>query len=658
MAKPTRPLLLTMHLHSQGHMPPKDWVWAVSAGLLAMILYLPALQYGLIWDDPSYYHFIAQAPLREILLGSPSFQYYRPLTLLLFRALLTPTGSVRIVPAHLLQLLWHGLNTTLALPALVAVGADRHSARWAAVLFALYPFSFQAVAWQATSHPWGMLWILLSLALAGQYARRNRPKALILSAASYGIALLCNEMAVPFLALFLWIALRRPATFPRRYVLWPWLHTCLAVAYTASWVVLPRKQGLAGIVLDTRVLAYLLQGAVHPLARILGWAHWRPSGLATMAVFGAAIIVLLTILLLLRRFEAAAAGGLIYLAGILPIWVGLSWEYVRIGERLLYPASLGVAAWSGSLIAAILELRSRWRWVLATLVAAGLVLPAMEHITTFHRLYAHGSKFMDQVNAVVVERHPADLLVVNAPDRLRLRPSPYPVGYWGIVLAPVVQNLEDYARGSGAETTATTRSVAAPALGGNERAASPYHVEMRGIPLSQTELVEAILAANDVYLTTYHDDGRVVLHWAGRAARGSSESGDVVAQWDGGLYLRAYALNCDASGRLWLTLDWYASTPLPPDETVFVHLLDREGHYVDGADGDPLHGLFPLHLWLTPVAVMDHRPLPWKADLLDSHSITVGIYNRATGSRRTAWLATGQRVPADELTLPMHTEPQ
>jgi len=655
MAKPTRPLLLTMHLYPQGHMPPKDWAWTAGAGLLAMILYLPSLQYGLIWDDPSYYRFIAQAPLREILLGSPSFQYYRPLTLLLFRALLTPMGSVRIVPAHLLQLLWHGLNTTLALPALVAVGVDRHSARWGAVLFALYPFSFQAVAWQATSHPWGMLWILLALTLAGHYVRWQRRPSLLLSVASYGIALLSNEMAVPFLALFLWLAARQ-RSFPRRYVLWPWLHTCLAIAYTGAWMVLPRKQGLAGIVLDTRVLAYLLQGAVQPLARLLGWARWRPSGLAAMAVFGAAIIVFLIILLLLRRFEPAAAGGLIYLAGILPILVGLSWEYVRIGERLLYPASLGVAAWGGGLIAAILDLRSRWRWVLATLVATGLVLPAMEHITTFHQLYARGSKFMNQVSAIVVERHPADLLVVNAPDRLRLRPSPYPVGYWGLVLAPVVQNLEDYARGSGAETIATTRSVAAPTLGADERAASPYHVEMRGIPLSQTELVEAILAATDVCLTTYHDDGRVMLHWAGRAARGSSEGETAIARWDGGLCLRTYALDRDPCDQLWLTLDWHAMAPLPPEETVFVHLLDREGHYVDGADGDPLHGLFPLHLWPSPVAVIDHRPLPWKADLLDSHSITVGIYNRMTGLRRPAWLPTGERVPGDELVLPMPTE--
>ena len=32
------------------------------------------------------------------------------------------------------------------------------------------------------------------------------------------------------------------------------------------------------------------------------------------------------------------------LAGILPIWVGLSWKYVQIGSRILYPAALGVGA--------------------------------------------------------------------------------------------------------------------------------------------------------------------------------------------------------------------------------------------------------------------------------------------------------------------------
>lgn len=66
-------------------------------------------------------------------------------------------------------------------------------------------------------------------------------------------------------------------------------------------------------------------------------------------------------------------------------------------------------------------------------------------------------------------------LVINYPDRYTPRRAPYPLGYWGVTLAPVRVTLGDFCRAEHGRR-ALTESWSAPALGPEAQHLGPYHV--------------------------------------------------------------------------------------------------------------------------------------------------------------------------------------
>jgi len=91
-------------------------------GLLALIvlaLYLPALRFGLIWDDPHWYRQGAGRALWEFFLPLPTYQFYRPLSILLNQQFVTAAGIVNAPLAHAVQIGAHLAAALLGLPAAV-----------------------------------------------------------------------------------------------------------------------------------------------------------------------------------------------------------------------------------------------------------------------------------------------------------------------------------------------------------------------------------------------------------------------------------------------------------------------------------------------------------------------------------------------------------
>lgn len=76
---------------------------------------------------------------------------------------------------------------------------------------------------------------------------------------------------------------------------------------------------------------------------------------------------------------------------------------------------------------------------------------------------------------------------------------------------------------------------------------------------------------------------------------------------------------------LWLL--WQASLPGEEELSVFVHLLSG-GELAGQADGPPLGGSYPFHLWRPGELVLDLRPLPDRGS-----ELLVGLYAPATGRR-------------------------
>jgi hypothetical protein len=90
----------------------------------------------------------------------------------------------------------------------------------------------------------------------------------------------------------------------------------------------------------------------------------------------------------------------------------------------------------------------------------------------------------------------------------------------------------------------------------------------------------------------------------------------------------------DAASGIELTLWWEALARPGADYTVFVHLLDGQGHLVGTGDGPPLNGGFPTSLWQPGDIVIDGHVIDLPADLpAGGYRAAVGWYDPVSGAR-------------------------
>ncbi|NLD73596.1 MAG: hypothetical protein GX649_12880 [Chloroflexi bacterium] len=92
-------------------------------------------------------------------------------------------------------------------------------------------------------------------------------------------------------------------------------------------------------------------------------------------------------------------------------------------------------------------------------------------------------------------------------------------------------------------------------------------------------------------------------------------------------------------------------------DTLFVHVLDGQGRWVAGADGDALGGLLPLVAWPNGGLVVDERLLSVEGLDPGEYRVTVGAYNRDSGRRYRAVDATGAAIADGEITVATTTLP-
>lgn len=186
-------------------------------GLVALLLYLPALNFQLVWDDtiflrdyPVYRNpSLWPAAIFHNFVLSPN--YFRPLALLTFVAEL---GLARINPSvfHLTNLLLHALNTTLVtLLAAHLLGVVRASgfrsalpALAAGLFYGCHPALVEGVAFISGRFDLLMTTFLLLALLADGKVRARWARPLLVGSAFF-LAALCKEMAVALVpALFCW----------------------------------------------------------------------------------------------------------------------------------------------------------------------------------------------------------------------------------------------------------------------------------------------------------------------------------------------------------------------------------------------------------------------------------------------------------------------
>jgi hypothetical protein len=676
--------------------------WSTTALLIGAVvvqLYGRSIGYGLFWDDPVWFRQGAGQSIADLIRGSQRYQFYRPLSLAYFQWWWRPDGSLDIRALHLMQVAYHLVASWLVVALARQWRADRSTAVLAGLVFAVFPFSHQAVSWAAPQQPLVTVLLLASVialgrALAsGRGTRSDRtdpgvgaptgpeaplkdspaprtafisrwcassgawrtPSGTGISWTWYALALVAFSAAllVQESALALVVALAVIAWHARRW--WglpPVVPFAVAGAiYAALWWHAPRLAGVAGGGLDGRVGAFLLQAAAFPIARWLpaSAAMGRPIVLA--ALLAAAWLAACAVLVRAGSRRIAALATVWVSLALLPEWVALPWTYMEYGQRLVYQAVPGIALfWSAAAVSAS---RTTIRWVrVATVIATvSLLGVAIRDVVVQDRALAVGAAHLFQAVAVA-QGDPDDRPVfVNFPDRYALRRPPYPLGYWGVTLAPaMVVEIGDFARAT-TGTGATTQSWSVPATGGADRERWPYGVDMRGVIADVPHLLDIASDAGPIYLSDYRADGgldlRLVGSWRGDA---TVEDADAPrARLGDSVRLRSARIERRPGVADRLVLAWQRTGEMPPDATVFVHVFGPDGHQIGGADGDAWGGMLPCAAWPIGEVIEDVRDLGMSTE---GDRVTVGIYRRTTNDRFPARAgADGARFHDDEVPI-------
>jgi hypothetical protein len=629
--------------------------------LLTAWIYAPALDFGFFWDDPLWYSRVVDKSLGELLSPSPSYHFYRPTLLLYNRLFVRPDGTFATISLHLAQIGWHLLNLSIVYALIRRLEWGHGLALATALLMALHPFSYQAVAWEAPAQPWAAFlhngsWLAFVL------ARQNPGRRLLFAVSSLvlfvlALTVLEGTAALAGLPLLLeWILRKGNVGRPgwRLSLLYP----ALAFCFGLLWLWVPRQGGFTQLTLDFQVVLYLLQGIIFP------WLG-RPHGYAPGQLPSSGLLLGLTLFTLAGLVALAHRGGRIRpallglawaLMGIaLPI-LGLGYSYVKSSPRLLYISSPGVALlwaaallprWDGSAL-------QRW-WRVAGVFLLGLIsLQSGSLLAGFRQMYADGTQHLDELIRATAAGE-EKLMFVNFPDRYAPKRPPYPRGYWGMVLAPVSVDLGAFSDTAiGRHPHTISRSM--PWIDEDSRAVGPYQVDMRGVIAPPGQLYAQAQASDRVYLSRYSPAGTFLLRPAGAFIGAGAPIDDPdqvcrLARFGDILCLQAAQIQM-AEDDFILTLTWLSLAEAQPHDTVFVHMSkgSEEAALVAQADGDTWLGMLPLSVWRPGDLFQDQRTLTMPPTSLAAggtgvagqvctgctYVVRVGIYNRLTGQRLPA----------------------
>lgn len=632
---------------------------------LVWLLYAPAVGYGLIWDDPQWFGRVIGRSPGELIRPNPTFQFYRPGTLLYNRLFIRPDDTVNAPLLHLANLAWHTLNIAVLTTLSRRLGLRRVTAVLVAAVFAVFPFAQQAVAWAATQQPLALLlqngaWLAF---LAARQAPAPRRGAAALSLGLFALALTVQESTVALAVLPMGLVTLLPQrTGGRRGVL-PWLYLLPAAAFALVWAQAPRAPGITTLGWRPAVAGYLAQGVLYPL---IGRPRGYPAELvvAPQSVVAAAV-ALTVVLFALAAWHARGRVALVGIAwaglGMAPALVGLDFGYVSLAPRLLYYVAPGVGLlWVAALAAGPVRIgrivfRRQRPGVVVVLIILSQSIWLVHNMQT---MLAHGVAHMDELLAAVARERDAGverLLFVNFPDQYRLRRAPFPVGYWGWPLAPVAMALEQFPE-SVTGYRPQTESVALPWIDEATRAAGPYAVDLRGVIVPPERLFDLAMQVEVVYLTRYRTDGTFALERVGRLVAESAETCAArpgsLARLGSAVCLHAASVSRDAD-QLHVRAVWSLDGPIAPAEpfqTFFVHLGYPGQPPLSQADGDAWSGLLPVTAWRPGYLIEDERRL---ANPSAGTSLTLGLYDWVSGARLPATTPDGRALPDGAVPLPL-----
>jgi hypothetical protein len=249
-------------------------------------------------------------------------------------------------------------------------------------------------------------------------------------------------------------------------------------------------------------------------------------------------------------------------------------------------------------------------------------------LSQFQQLWQVGVEHLQEAVTVLDGVEDGRVLFLNFPDRYAPENPPYPIGYWGLTLAPVVVELADFqAIVTGGNSQSLSRAV--PWVDEKTREAGPYQVDMRGVITPPDELV-TMAEMTAIYLTRYLPDGRFQLQYAGQL-QPETAAECPLARFGEDICLHEVQV-LETAEATEVTLVWSTAAPLPAHLTIFTHLGQPGQPPLSQADGDTWRGVLPLANWPPGTLIVEQRTLPKPPDQAGL-ALQIGVYNWVDGER-------------------------
>jgi hypothetical protein len=636
------------------------WSWPgliawISA--LVLLLYGSALSLPFMADDFFHLPFVDSHTLPQMWQMADGLYYFRPLSFTLWKLMEPIFGYHNPAAQHALNLALHVSNALLVAwlagcwwAGQPSIGGRRFIA---GTLYALFPFSYEAVPWVgALVHPLVTFLILAILASYARFRLTGRRRWAVISLVFTFLSPFAHENGVLVVPLLGLIEFTMPA---RSESLWRsgrrllgWLAPL--IVWFAIWRAVPAERGVNALQLNSltnigRNLLYFTQGAAYPVTWLGGWVR------DTLALNDFLAAVLLSGL----GLAVAGAGqwrGRSNCRGLLPwLWIGLTslpallflgHSYLAAAPRTLMLSSVGIAwLWTDVFV----RLAGRARRSLARLIVAvlliGLLLQNTLFIQTQLRFFQMAGSIIRQTVAATVAANDRGQAAtfINLPVWLAAPQVSYAIGQEGVVLAPAPDKLDTLV------TVHTGRPADIHAVRFEAiRSDTPYYTGLLKAPSDWTGL---IAGGEQVFVTRYSTD-TIALEPAG--AFGITPPATLpVARYDQSVALLEASAATTPRG-LHIDLMWQVRALVPDDVTAFVHVLDANGQLIAQADGDPIAGTYPFTQWPRNLVVRDIRLV----NASEGVSVRVGLYSRLSGERLTARSTDNTPLADNAATIQVH----
>jgi hypothetical protein len=648
------------------------YMLAMGVVLLGMFsLYAPSLRLMLIHDDAANITWMNNFNVLSVFAVDVSRGATpRPIPNMLWVLVRELFGWYIPAILHAWNLLFHVLNV-----ALVASFAHRVGRRLglrgrlfpilSALIFGLFPFSFQAVLWAgAIYHP-----VLAACGLCAMHlyltARRRNGAGWWLAC---GVALICACLAheagfmfgllVAATELLMVLAGKRPLRVA------PMLIGALSLAYPLLYrLLLPTMWGVSQPDSLSIMLGRVVTNLTYIMQAMISWTIILLRSKIGLTQSSPLIITLLFVLSMIPALVWLASRRAFTIGLIAIAWWGalsvpmllLSEAYLKNSPRLLYTSAVGIALfWSAVTALLFQHLRHPAARALLAIPVVIMLAWCVPYITDRMNETARLTPAMEMIDADLRASNPSDrALIINLPEWSA--PS-YPAFLTGSEGMPIFQSADIPAwtwiatvSGVRRETTYVRHDIS---LTRGDR----FYYGIPGATINDTVLREKILESNYVYRFDYDAPGLrarrlAILHRneAGPAALAS------FSQENMGANLRAArAYRCN--GTVMAELTWADVHDLTGPIGIFVHGFDAQNQQVAVADRDLVDGYLPLEMVPNGVVITETRVITVAAGATPIAQLRIGLYNRVNGTRFEAVQVNGVAWEGGEVVVPIQPE--